>query len=93
MPEQSIIRTATLADLDALERLEERGLVAFRYVDPKGVVDPDACPNGSVANIAGIYNDSKTVLGLMPHPEDATDPHVGGMDGFGLFKSLVDALH
>jgi phosphoribosylformylglycinamidine synthase I len=81
------------ADEDTLKKLEDRGLVAFRYVTPDGVTTPDANPNGSTRSIAGIFNDSKTVLGLMPHPEDATDPHAGGMDGFGMFKSLVDALH
>jgi phosphoribosylformylglycinamidine synthase len=81
------------ADEDTLKKLEDRGLVAFRYVTPDGVTTPESNPNGSTRSIAGIFNDSKTVLGLMPHPEDATDPHAGGMDGFGLFKSLVNALH
>jgi phosphoribosylformylglycinamidine synthase I len=81
------------ADPDTLKRMEDRGLVAFRYVDESGKVCDEACPNGSILNIAGIFNESKTVLGLMPHPEDSTDPDVGGMDGIGLFKSLVDALH
>ncbi|MBM3533375.1 MAG: phosphoribosylformylglycinamidine synthase subunit PurQ [Alphaproteobacteria bacterium] len=81
------------ADEDTLKKLEDRGLVAFRYVAPDGSLSPEANPNGSIRAIAGIFNDSKTVLGLMPHPEDATDPHAGGMDGFGMFKSLVNALH
>jgi phosphoribosylformylglycinamidine synthase subunit PurQ / glutaminase len=81
------------ADPDTMKRLEDRGLVAFRYVTPEGRTAPEANPNGSAGAIAGIFNESKTVLGLMPHPEDATDPHAGGMDGFGLFKSLVSALH
>ena len=81
------------ADEDTLKKLEDRGLVAFRYVSADGKTDADANPNGSTDAIAGIFNDSKTVLGLMPHPEDATDPHAGGMDGFGMFKSLVNALH
>ena len=81
------------ADPDTLKRLEDRGLVAFRYVTPDGKTADDANPNGSIRSIAGIFNESKTVMGMMPHPEDATDPHAGGMDGFGMFKSLVDALH
>lgn len=81
------------ADPDTLRKLEDRGLVAFRYVSPEGKTDPDANPNGSTDAIAGIFNDSKTVLGLMPHPEDATDPNAGGTDGLGMFKSLVNALH
>jgi phosphoribosylformylglycinamidine synthase I len=81
------------ADEATLKRLEDRGLIAFRYVTPDGETTAEANPNGSTRSIAGIFNDSKTVLGLMPHPEDATDPHAGGMDGLGLFKSLVAALH
>ncbi|MSP48030.1 MAG: phosphoribosylformylglycinamidine synthase subunit PurQ [Alphaproteobacteria bacterium] len=81
------------ADEGTLKRLEDRGLIAFRYVTPDGRAAPEANPNGSIRSIAGIFNESKTVLGLMPHPEDATDPNAGGMDGIGLFKSLVDALH
>jgi len=81
------------ADPDTLKRLEDRGLVAFRYVTPDGRVEPQASPNGSVANIAGIFSEDRKILGMMPHPEDATDPAAGGMDGFGLFKSLVNALH
>ncbi len=81
------------ADPETLKHLEDRGLVAFRYVTADGRTDPAANPNGSIHAIAGIFNETKTVLGLMPHPEDATDPDCGGMDGFGMFKSLVDALH
>jgi len=81
------------ADDATLKHLEDRGLVAFRYVAPDGTMAEEANPNGSVHAIAGIFNESKTVLGLMPHPEDATDPHAGGTDGLGLFKSLVNALH
>ncbi|MDE1969140.1 MAG: phosphoribosylformylglycinamidine synthase subunit PurQ, partial [Alphaproteobacteria bacterium] len=48
--------------------------------------------NGSVRNIAGILNEKRNVLGLMPHPEDATDPLLGGTDGQGFFASLAEAL-
>ena len=81
------------ADPDTLKHLEDRGLIAFRYVTSDGETTAEANPNGSIRSIAGIFNDSKSVLGLMPHPEDATDPDAGGMDGFGMFKSLVAALH
>ena len=47
---------------------------------------------GSVRNIAGILNKKKNVLGLMPHPENATDPELGGSDGYGLFQSIVEHL-
>lgn len=80
------------ADDATLDRLEDRGLVAFRYVDEAGAEAEPANPNGSRRNIAGIFNDTKTVLGLMPHPEDAVDPLHGGTDGRGLFDGLARAL-
>jgi phosphoribosylformylglycinamidine synthase I len=80
------------ADPDTLDRLEDRGLVAFRYCSPSGELADDDNVNGSARAIAGIFNDSRTVLGLMPHPENATDPLLGGTDGQGLFDGLVGAL-
>jgi phosphoribosylformylglycinamidine synthase len=80
------------ADPETLARLEGNGQVAFRYVDAAGETRPEANPNGSVNNIAGVYNETKTVLGLMPHPEDAVDPLLGGTDGAPLFQGLVEAL-
>ncbi len=71
------------ADADTLARLEGEGRIAFRYVDN---------PNGSAHDIAGLLNASGNVLGLMPHPERAIDPALGGTDGLGLFRSLVEAL-
>jgi phosphoribosylformylglycinamidine synthase I len=80
------------ADPETLNRLEGEGRVAFRYCSPAGeLVDSDTV-NGSTRAIAGIFNDSRTVLGLMPHPENATDPLLGGTDGQGLFDGLVGAL-
>jgi phosphoribosylformylglycinamidine synthase I len=81
------------ADKATLDRLEEKGLVAFRYCTPEGELTDAANHNGSVRNIAGIFNEGKTVLGLMPHPEDATDPLLGSTDGQALFSGLVEALH
>jgi phosphoribosylformylglycinamidine synthase subunit PurQ / glutaminase len=80
------------ADPDTLDRLEDRGLVAFRYCGPDGGLSEAANFNGSARAIAGIFNDSRTVLGLMPHPENATDPLLGGTDGRALFAGLVGAL-
>ena len=57
-----------LADEDTLKRLEDREQIAFRYCDSEGALAEDANPNGSLDNIAGVYNESKSVLGLMPHP-------------------------
>ncbi len=72
------------ADEATLDELEDRNLVAFRYCDDNF--------NGSARAIAGIYNRSRTVLGLMPHPENATDPLFGNTDGQALFDGLVGAL-
>ena len=73
------------AEESTLDRLEQRGQIAFRY-------DGDSNPNGSARNIAGIFNDAKNVLGMMPHPENAIDPLQGSTDGRGLFTGLVQAL-
>jgi phosphoribosylformylglycinamidine synthase len=80
------------ADDDTLNAMEDRGQIAFRYCDAEGDVNDAANPNGSQRNIAGIYNESKTVLGLMPHPERLSDPRLGGSDGRGMFDGLVEAL-
>lgn len=79
------------ADEDTIKRLEDDGRVAFRYCDDKGIVGGLANPNGSSNDIAGIYSEKRNVLGMMPHPENLIDPLVGGIDGAGLFKSLVAA--
>jgi len=80
------------ADDDTLARLEDRGQIAFRYCDRDGQVTPGANPNGSRDNIAGVTNETKTVLGLMPHPERLADPLLGGNDGRAMFDGLVEAL-
>ncbi len=81
------------ADDETINRLEGQGRVAFRYCDETGAVTEDANPNGSRNNIAGIYNETGTVLGLMPHPERLADSALSGTDGAHLFASLVEALH
>jgi phosphoribosylformylglycinamidine synthase len=80
------------ADPETLDRLEQAGRVAFRYTTPQGDVTDAANPNGSARNIAGIFNQAKTVLGLMPHPENATEALIGGIDGQALFDGLAAAL-
>ena len=80
------------ADEETLARLEGEGLVAFRYVADDGADDGEANPNGSAADIAGILNPARTVLGLMPHPERAVEPALGGADGRAMFDHLVEAL-
>ena len=71
------------ADAETLKRIEGEGQVAFRYVKN---------PNGSLNDIAGVYNADGTVLGLMPHPERLVDPLLGGIDGKPLFDHLVKTL-
>ena len=80
------------ADPDTLDRLEGDGRVAFRYCGPTGDTDDINNVNGSARAIAGIFNESRTVLGLMPHPENATDPLLGGTDGLAFFTGLAGAL-
>jgi len=80
------------ADPETLNRLDEEGLVAFRYCGPDGQVAEAENFNGSAHAIAGIFNRTRTVLGLMPHPENATDPLLGGTDGQAFFTGLVGAL-
>ena len=80
------------ADPDMVKKLADEDRVAFRYADEAGRVASDTNLNGSTDNIAGIFNARKTVLGLMPHPENATDKLCGGTDGLALFSGLVEAL-
>ena len=80
------------ADEDTLEEMQERGQIAFRYTDESGAVNEAGNPNGSLANIAGVFNETKTVLGMMPHPERLADPRLGGNDGRALFDGMVEAL-
>ena len=80
------------ADSETLDRLEGEGRVAFRYCDENGAVAEGTNLNGSQRNIAGILNEKGNVLGMMPHPENAIDPLHGGIDGRGLFSSMVEAL-
>ncbi|MEQ1755771.1 MAG: phosphoribosylformylglycinamidine synthase subunit PurQ [Micropepsaceae bacterium] len=73
------------ADKATLDRIEGEGQVAFRYVEGDN-------PNGAARNIAGIFNEGRTILGLMPHPERVSEPLHGGTDGKAIFDSLVSAL-
>ena len=81
--------TAPAATLDALE---QGGRVALRYCNAEGRVGGDANPNGSLRDIAGICNERGNVLGMMPHPEHAVEPAIGGSDGLAILGSLVDAF-
>ncbi len=80
------------ADDETLDRLEGEGRVALRYCAPDGTIEDAANANGSARAIAGILNETKTVLGLMPHPEDATDPLLGSTDGRAFFDGIAGAF-
>jgi phosphoribosylformylglycinamidine synthase I len=80
------------ADRATLERLEGEGRVVFRYVDADGNTTDEANPNGSWHNIAGITNEAGNVLGMMPHPERATERILGSDDGLALFTSLAASV-
>jgi phosphoribosylformylglycinamidine synthase len=81
-----------VANDDTLERLEGDDRVAFRYVTAQGERDPGANPNGSVNDIAGIVSDAGNVLGMMPHPERASDPLLGSDDGLAIFQSVLERV-
>ena len=78
------------ADEDTLGQLEASGRIVFRYCEPNGEVTADANPNGSIANIAGIVNERRNVLGMMPHPERACEQLMGGEDGLLLWRSVLE---
>lgn len=80
------------ADDDTLKRLEDRNQIVFRYCGPTGQITDEANPNGSLGNIAGIINDTGNILGMMPHPERASDPALHHTDGRKLFDSIVESL-
>jgi len=80
------------ADAETLAALRERRGIVFRYATADGEVTRAANPNGSLENIAGVVNETGTVLGLMPHPERAAEQAVGGTDGLLIFHSLLGSL-
>ncbi|HEY9797287.1 MAG TPA: phosphoribosylformylglycinamidine synthase subunit PurQ [Leptolyngbyaceae cyanobacterium] len=80
------------ADTDTLKALEDNGRVLFRYCTATGETSDTGNPNGSVNNIAGICDRTGKILGMMPHPERASDPLLGGTDGMKLFQGVLAAL-
>ena len=72
-----------MADEATLKKMKENGQIVFTYANN---------PNGSMENIAGVCNESKNVLGMMPHPERACEDILGNTDGRRLFKSIISAL-
>ena len=80
------------ADDATVKRLEDEDRIVFRYHAANGELATYANPNGSLKAIAGVLDDARRVLGLMPHPENAVEPLLGSTDGRGLFASLVQTL-
>ena len=72
-----------------LEELKKENLIAFKYCDEKGNINDNSNPNGSLDNIAGIFNNNKNILGMMPHPERMIDEIISNKDGINLFSSLL----
>ena len=76
-------------DTKHIDELNKEDLIAFKYCDEQGVINKESNPNGSLENIAGIYNLKKNILGMMPHPERMVDEIISNKDGVNLFSSLI----
>ena len=74
---------------DTIKKINDNDQVAFRYCDANGLINEGSNPNGSIDNIAGILNDNKNVLGLMPHPERAVELGLGSDDGKYIFEGVL----
>ena len=75
---------------DHLKELEDKNLIPFKYSDINGNINNENNPNGSLNNIAGIFNNKKNILGMMPHPERMIDKIISSDDGINLFNSLLN---
>src|SRR5271155_5785424 len=79
-------------DAETLATLKADNRIVFRYSDEVGAVNAATNPNGSLDNIAGILNEGRNVLGMMPHPDRSSEQLLGSSDGFKIFQSMVGAL-
>jgi phosphoribosylformylglycinamidine (FGAM) synthase-like amidotransferase family enzyme len=79
-------------DADTLAKLKSEDRIAFRYVTPEGAVTTTANPNGSLENIAGVLNEGRNVLGMMPHPDRSSEELLGSADGLLLFQAMAESL-
>ena len=77
-------------DKNNLKELKDENLIAFKYCDEQGAINETSNPNGSLENIAGIFNKNKNILGMMPHPERMVDKMISNEDGINLFSSLLN---
>ena len=75
---------------DHLKELEDNGLIPFKYCSEEGLINNTNNPNGSINNIAGILNNKKNILGMMPHPERMIDNLISNSDGIELFTSILN---
>ena len=75
---------------DHLKELEDKELIPFKYCNKNGLINDSTNPNGSINNIAGILNNGKNILGMMPHPERMIDNLISNTDGIGLFTSILN---
>ena len=80
------------ADDNTLQELNQNRRVIMRYADDRGGIVPEANPNGSIENIAGICNREGNVFGLMPHPDRASDARLGSVDGSKIFRSMMQTI-
>jgi len=80
------------ADAATLRELNANRQVILRYTDAQGCIVPEANPNGSIENIAGICNAERNVFGLMPHPDRAADARLGSADGATIFRSMMQTI-
>ena len=79
-----------LTSSEHLKELEDKNLIPFKYCDENGIINEETNPNGSLNNIAGIFNHKKNILGMMPHPERMVDDIISNNDGINLFTSLLN---
>jgi len=77
---------------DQIKEINDNNQIALFYSDENGNVNEQSNPNGSLQNIAGVFNKQKNILGMMPHPERMIDPALSGEDGSLFFKNLIDNL-
>ena len=98
LPQELTIKNSPIEGLglfatkDITEQLQHNDQIVFRYCDSEGNATDSSNPNGSVSNIAGICNATRNVLGMMPHPERASELVLGGTDGSLLWGSLAEGL-
>lgn len=81
-----------LSDNETIVSLQEHNQIVFRYCNSSGEIDANANPNGSLLNIAGVMNKEGNILGMMPHPERASESVLGSADGKKIFQSMIESL-